>query len=161
MRNHKVIDEFSTLVNPLCKIPRFITKLTGIDDDMVKDAPNARKAIPLFTNFLDDDPFVAHNAWFDYGFLNANSMKYDDKSLTNDVICTCKLARRLLPELPSKKLGYVCDHLDIKNERAHRAMGDARATAMVFSRFMKMLDEKGINKHEDMMKVVNNRIKIS
>jgi len=155
-----VIDEFSTLVNPQYKIPRFITKLTGIDDEMVKDAPKASKSIPLFTNFLDDDPFVAHNAWFDYGFLNANSMKYEDRALTNDVICTCKLARRLLPDLPSKKLGCVCDHFNIKNERAHRAMGDAKATAMVLSKFMKMLDERGIKKHEELLGVVNNRIKL-
>jgi DNA polymerase III subunit alpha, Gram-positive type len=151
-RDNKIREEFTTLVNPQCHIPLFITNLTGITDSMVRNAPHIQKVIPQFIDFLGDRTFVAHNAWFDYKFLNHNSMKYISKNLENPVLCTCKLARRLLPELYSKRLGVVSKHLGIKNIKAHRARGDALATTQILDRFLSMLEEKGIKEHEDILR---------
>tara|TARA_Y100000310_G_C20677445_1_gene813908 strand:- start:254 stop:832 length:579 start_codon:yes stop_codon:yes gene_type:complete len=135
-QNGEIIDEFNTLINPETKIPKFITKLTGINNEMVKDSPKIHEVINDFHDFTKDSHFVAHNATFDYNFLNHNLKQHTQKELTNNIICTCKLARRLLPELPNKKLGTVCEHLDIGNYQAHRARGDAIATTFVFKEFL-------------------------
>ncbi|MFH1316805.1 MAG: exonuclease domain-containing protein [Candidatus Woesearchaeota archaeon] len=160
MRNHKKIDEFCTLVNPKVDIPRFITRLTGIDNELVQDAPKIDKVIPHFNEFLSDHPFVAHNAWFDYSFLDHATRKNLKTYLTNDVICTCKLARRLLPDLPRKNMAYVCSHFNITNKKAHRAMGDATATSKILSRFIRMLEERGLKEYEDILDVQARRRRI-
>ena len=143
-RKGKKIEEFQSLVNPEMHIPSFITRLTGIDDEMVKDANTIDKVMPGFLDFLGDSVMVAHCATFDYGFLNHNAEKCMSVSIRNEKLCTRKLANRLLQDLPSKKLSHVCNHFDIINEQAHRAMGDVKATAQVFSKFLDMLDEKGV-----------------
>lgn len=151
MRDGMVTNEFHTLVNPETRIPSFITKLTGIDDAMVKDAPTAREAVPEFARFLGDDVFVAHNATFDFGFLSSSAAERNI-ILSNDRLCTRRLANRLLPDLPSKRLGMICQHFNIENERAHRALGDARATALVLNNFLGMLRERGITEREELLR---------
>jgi DNA polymerase-3 subunit alpha (Gram-positive type) len=143
LRGGVVRNEFHTLVNPGVPIPSFITRLTGITNAMVKDAPPVDEAVPKFVRFLGDDVFVAHNAAFDYGFLQHNAQR-NKLLIKNDVLCTRRLATRLLPELPSKRLGALCTHFDITNEQAHRAMADAHATAHVLTRFSQLLKERGI-----------------
>ncbi len=155
---NNIKDEFSTLVNPETSIPRFITRLTGIDDDMVKDAPTIDEAILDFYSFLGNSTFVAHNATFDYKFLDHALKKSHDKNMQNISICTCKLARRLLPGLPSKRLSALCEHFNIINEKAHRAMGDTRATTQIFGNFLDMLKEKDINAIEDILKFQKSKI---
>ncbi|MCK5282885.1 MAG: 3'-5' exonuclease [Nanoarchaeota archaeon] len=156
--NGKVRKEFSTLINPEVSIPRFITRLTGINDEMVKDAPKIEEIISKFHYFLKDSAFVAHNAGFDYKFLNHASEIHNNKSLNNHKICTCRLARRLLPELPSKRLSSICEHFKIKNDSAHRAMGDAAATARIFHNFLSMMKEKDITDIEDILKFQKSKI---
>jgi DNA polymerase-3 subunit alpha (Gram-positive type) len=156
--NGKIKEEFTTLVNPQHHIPIFITHLTGITDSMVKDAPVINEVIPQFIDFLGERTFVGHNAGFDYKFLNHNSMKYLSRSIDNPLLCTCKLARRLLPELYSKRLGIVSKHLGIENINAHRARGDALATAQVLERFLMMLEEKGIREHEEIIKFQKTKV---
>ncbi|MBT4446642.1 hypothetical protein HOA92_06760 [archaeon] len=132
IQNGQIVEEFQSLVNPETSIPRFITKLTGIDNEMVKDAPNIQQVLPSFINFLKDDTFVAHNATFDFGFLEHNCLKHHNHKLENTKLCTRKLANRLFPQLPRKRLGDLCNHLEIHNSAAHRAMGDVKATVGVF-----------------------------
>jgi DNA polymerase-3 subunit epsilon len=79
-------------------------------------------------------------------------MKYAGRNLENPVLCTCRLARRLLPELYSKRLGVVSRHLGIRNIKAHRARGDALATTQVLDRFLSMLEEKGIKEHDEIIR---------
>ena len=140
-QNGKIIDEFTTLINPETKIPRFITKLTGINNEMVKDAPKIHEIIQDFHDFTKDSHFVAHNATFDFNFLNHATKTHLDQELNNTIICTCKLARRLLPELSNKKLGTVCEHFEINNEQAHRARGDALATTQILSKFLDQAED--------------------
>jgi len=151
LRKGVVTNEFQTLVNPETHIPSFITKLTGIDDTMVRDAPPIHEVIPRFHRFLGDDVFVAHNATFDYGFLSKNAAERDIV-LTNERLCTRKLANRLVPELPSKRLGALCQHFNVINEAQHRALGDARATAVVLNNFLDLLKTRGIIEREELLR---------
>lgn len=151
-KNHKPVEEFNTLINPEVKIPSFITKLTGIDDEMVKNEKKISEILPDFHNFIEDLPIIAHNASFDYGFLNYNSEKHLGKSLENPKLCTVKLARRLYPDLPSRKLSFLCEMFEIENKDAHRAMSDTKATATLFSHFHNELFSRGIIRKEDVIK---------
>ncbi|MFH1276431.1 MAG: 3'-5' exonuclease [Candidatus Woesearchaeota archaeon] len=150
--NNEIVDTYQTLINPQTRIPPFITKLTGINNQMVKDAPLINDALPSFIKFLGKDIFVAHNATFDYGFLEHNLMFHNKHQLLNPKICTRKLANRLFPELPRKRLGDLCDHLRIKNTQAHRAMGDVLATTQVFNNMMEILNSQGITEIKDVLK---------
>ncbi len=147
LRDKKIINRYQSLVNPECHIPSFITRLTGIDDEMVEDAPCIHEVLHNFLNFLGDDPIVAHNATFDYGFLNHNSYLHLHKELFNDKICTRKLANRALPDLPSKKLSHLCDFFSVENPQAHRAMSDAMSTSKIFLELLNILDKHKINEY--------------
>ena len=144
----KIIEEYQTLVNPETRIPRFITRLTGIDNEMVKNAPKINKVLPSFIEFLGQDIFVAHNVTFDYGFIEQNLKRYHDYNIKNEKLCTRKLANRMHPEMPSKRLADLCQKYSIQNEQAHRALGDVRATAEIFSKMKTKLEEKGIKENE-------------
>jgi len=140
----KIVKKFQTLINPQTNIPSFITHLTGITNDMVQDAPTIDQALPWFFDFLQDHILVAHNATFDYGFLNHNGIVHLDMLIENHTLCTRKLANRLVPELPSKRLECLCQHFNVTNERAHRAMGDVMATVKIFEQFLDILKKKWI-----------------
>lgn len=152
VNKNKIVDEFNTLVNPCQHIPQFITRLTGISNEMVAEAPKINKVMPHFLNFLQDDVIIAHNATFDHGFITENAARHANTSFVNQKVCTRKLATRLLPELPSKKLGCVCEHFNIENQSAHRAMGDTIATAEVFSNFLSILNKAEIKTKEEILK---------
>src|SRR3989338_2495377 len=152
IRNNQIVDRYQTLVNPQVHIPSFITRLTGINNAMVKDAPTIKTALPSFQEFLADDIFVAHNATFDYGFLDHNFKRYHNSNLLNTRLCTRKLAHRLFPQLPRKRLQDLCEHLHIRNSQAHRAMGDVLATSKVFTTMLDILGEKGITEIDDILK---------
>ena len=158
IKNHKVIDEFQSLINPRCHIPSFITNLTGISDEMVKYSPTIDKIISHFNDFLGNDVFIAHNATFDFNFLEHNSLKHTRQGLNNQVLCTKRLANRLLPELPSKRLGLICEHLNIENKQAHRAMSDVLATVDVFNHFHKLMKKKDITDIDAMLKFQSSKI---
>ena len=145
VRNGCIVREFESLINPGVPIPGFITRLTGISDDMVADAPSIDGVLPAFRKFLGKDIFVAHNASFDHRFLNHNFQKFFRGSLSNDTLCTKLLANRLLPDLESKKLGVICDYLNIQNSGAHRALGDVRATVSVLNHFCGELKKRDLS----------------
>ena len=127
----EVVDSFVSLVNPECHIPYFITKLTGIDNEMVADAPKfyeiAKKVVEITTNTA----FVAHNVSFDYRFVQQEYLRlgYEYKRKT---MCTVKLSRKYLPGHPSYSLGKLCQDLNIVIDGRHRAGGDALATVKLF-----------------------------
>lgn len=159
IRNGKTINQFQTLVNPGIHIPSFITRLTGIDDKMVKDAPSIKEVLPDFLKFLGENIMVAHNATFDYGFLNHNAERHLNIRLKNEKVCTRRLANRLLPDLPSKKLGTLCEYMQVKNKQAHRALSDAKATAELFNKMITLLKLAEVNTKSDIIHFQNSRIK--
>ena len=137
----KVVDEFQTLINPCREIPYNITKLTGITDDMVADAPQFFDVAAKIESFTKDCVFVAHNVNFDYGFIRAEferiGLTYRRKKL-----CTVRLSRKLLPGKFSYSLGKLCASENIVLNDRHRAAGDAKATAILFGRLLK-IDKEG------------------
>ena len=140
----KIIERFSTFVNPQRPISAEITKLTGITDDMVKDAPTIENVLPEFLKFCEDTVLVAHNASFDTGFIRIAAERAGLGELHHTIVDTLELARALLPELNKHKLDIVCEHLGVTLNGHHRAVNDAEATAEVFIKFLDMLAEKKI-----------------
>lgn len=145
----KIIDRFSTFVNPERPIPAEITKLTGITNEMVADAPVITEILPKFLEFCQDAVLVAHNANFDTGFIRLNAERKCGIEVKNTVLDTLELSRALLPELKKHKLDIVCEQLGVSLEGHHRAVNDAEATAEVFLKFIDMLLEKEIYKVDD------------
>ena len=128
MRNHKIIDEWHSLIDPACRIPGFITSLTGIDNSMVKDAPRFADVADDFLEFMTGSVFVAHNVNFDYGFI-AKEFERIDQKFRFPKFCTCAGMRRHHPGHASYSLGTLCQNLGIEMDRHHRALSDARASA--------------------------------
>ncbi len=142
VRDGILVDEFSTLINPLVSISNFITDLTGIDNLMVRDAPTAREIMPDVAEFLQGSVFVAHNAAFDWGFVSHAARRERGIELENPQLCTVKLSRKILPMLGSKSLGPVAQFLDVTIPQRHRASGDAYATALILIKFISFLRKK-------------------
>ncbi|NVO21268.1 MAG: GIY-YIG nuclease family protein [Bacteroidetes bacterium] len=131
----KITDEYSTLVNPEKRIPPFVSRLTGITDEMVQDAPKFFEVARKIVELTQDCVFVAHNAIFDYGFLRQEFQRLGYK-YHRPTLCTVKLSRKLLPGFNSYSLGNLCQSLDINIENRHRAAGDALATVKVFEKLI-------------------------
>jgi DNA polymerase-3 subunit alpha (Gram-positive type) len=144
IKGQELKEVFSSLIRPKNPIPPEITRLTGIDDEMVKDSPNAREVLSKFSDFIDHAILIAHNADFDIPFIKLHLKQSTDKDLNNDVVCTVKIARFLLPDLANHKLHTVASRFGFKVENRHRAMGDAELTYQIWTKFIPLLQEKGI-----------------
>ncbi|PLX12625.1 MAG: exonuclease [Marinilabiliales bacterium] len=127
----KVVKEFVSLINPERAIPPFITRLTGISNDMVADAPRFFEVAKDIVELTEDCIFVAHNASFDYGFVK-EEFKRLGYNYKKECLCTVKTSRKLIPGKASYSLGKLCDELGIQIEDRHRAAGDALATVKLF-----------------------------
>ena len=143
LRNGEVIDRYSSLVNPQIPIPGFITKLTGITDAMVKEAPTIETVLPEFLKFSKGCALVAHNASFDIGFIR-HYLHRIGVELNNPIIDTLELSRQMFPELRRHKLNIVAKHLGIELKNHHRAVDDATACAGILKKCIKVFKEKGI-----------------
>jgi len=131
VENGRLGEEFHTLVNPGRRVPAFITRMTGITDDMLRDQPRIDMVFPQLHAFLGSAVLVAHNADFDLSFLNFDSRRLLSAPLFNPSLCTLRLARRLLPGLRSRSLDAVAANLGVSCPDRHRALGDARSTAEI------------------------------
>ena len=132
----KVIDEFTSLVNPESLIPDYITALTGIDNEMVSDAPLFNEIAEKVLEITEDAIFVAHNVNFDYNVISAE-FKRIGVTFKRKKLCTVRLSRKLLPGLKSYSLGKLCNSLNINLTNRHRARGDAEATVILFELLLK------------------------
>ena len=139
----RIVDKFSSFVNPDVPIPFEIEKLTGINDNMVLDAPKIDRVLPEFLEFCRGAVMVAHNAGFDISFIKENA-RQQGLEFNPTVLDTVSLARVLLPNLNRFKLDTVAKELKINLANHHRAVDDAGATAEIFVRFIKMLKERDI-----------------
>lgn len=123
----RIVDEFSTLINPEQPIPYMITRLTGITNEMVAGAPRFFEVARKIVEMTEGATFVGHNAAFDYNFIR-HEFKRLGYNYRKPTICTVKMSRKLLPGKQSYSLGKLCQELGIKIENRHRAAGDALAT---------------------------------
>lgn len=131
----EVVDRWETLVNPQKEIPFAIFALTGITNEMVRGAPIFDDISEKVLEMLTDRVFVAHNVNFDYSFVR-HQLEQAGFRWTARKLCTVRAARKIKPGLPSYSLGRLCNSLGIPLENAHRAGGDAAATAILFSRLL-------------------------
>ena len=140
----KIIDEFTSLVNPEQAIPYFITNLTGITEAMVRTAPKFYEIAKKVAEITKDAIFVAHNVNFDYNIIRDEfkSLGFDFK---RKKLCTVRLSRKIIPGLSSYSLGNICTAEGIEIAARHRAKGDAEATVELFSRLLKRDDNFTIN----------------
>ena len=140
----KIIDEFTSLVNPEQAIPYFITNLTGITEAMVRTAPKFYEIAKKIAEITKDAIFVAHNVNFDYNIIRDEfkSLGFDFK---RKKLCTVRLSRKIIPGLSSYSLGNICTAEGIEIAARHRAKGDAEATVELFSRLLKRDDNFTIN----------------
>lgn len=131
----KVVDEYESLVNPECNIPHSITRLTGINDYMVQDAPKFYEIAKRIIELTTDCVFVAHNVNFDYNVIHK---EFADLGFPfrRKKLCTVRLSRKLIPGLPSYSLGKLCTSVGIPLNDRHRAMGDTRATTILFEKLL-------------------------
>jgi len=133
---------YESLVNPGRPIPYYITTMTGISDETVRGAPSFEKIADDLLQVLSGRVFTAHNARFDWGFVDAEVKRARGLALVGSRMCTVKLARALLPELPSRGLDSLQEYFNIPNEARHRARGDALATADLLTRLLEMARER-------------------
>jgi len=133
----KIVDEFQSLVNPERIIPSNITRLTGISNEMVRDAPKFWEIAREVVLMTQDKTFVAHNVNFDYRFVRKEFAELG-YSFKRPKQCTVQLSRKLMPGRSSYSLGNICRDLGFENESRHRAYGDAKATALLFAHLMQL-----------------------
>lgn len=141
----RITDSYSSLVNPDRRIPSLITALTGIDDAMVRSAPRFYEIAPRLVDALEGRVFVAHNAAFDWRFVCAELQRCMGRELAGRQLCTVRLARKLLPQLPSRSLDSLALFFGLEIESRHRALDDAVATAQLLTRMMGMLQDRGVS----------------
>ncbi len=132
----KVVDEFSTLVNPEQPIPYMITRLTGISNEMVAGAPHFYEVARKIVEMTEGATLVGHNVAFDYTFIR-HEFRRLGYNYRRPTICTVKLSRKLLPGMTSYSLGKLCRQLGIEIQNRHRAAGDALATTRLFELLLK------------------------
>ncbi len=143
IKNGEIIDEFSTFVNPQKFISEKITELTSITNDMVSDAPIIDSVMPKFYEFCKDSILVAHNIDFDMSFIRRNGRKFGIE-FSNALLDTIDMCKFLFPELKRYKLNVVAKHLGVSLENHHRAVDDARATAMILVKCLERLKNREI-----------------
>jgi DNA polymerase-3 subunit epsilon len=150
VKNGVATTTFETLINPDRPIPPMISALTNITSSMVRNAPRFRDVCDQLVAALEGHIFVAHNATFDWRFINAEIERTTRQRMHGRTLCTVRMAKKLAPQIRRKNLDAVAYHYGIEIVGRHRAGGDARATAEVLLRLLKAADENEIETFADL-----------
>jgi DNA polymerase-3 subunit epsilon len=146
VRSGKIIGEFQSLLDPGVPLPRFITMLTGISDEMLKGAPKFSEIVNAWLDFAGDSVLVAHNSKFDLALLNREIGRvFPGARMRNAELCTVRLARRLLRSVDSHNLDALAEYFGLEIAQRHRAGSDARATAELLLRLLAQLESEGVH----------------
>jgi DNA polymerase-3 subunit epsilon len=141
----RVLEEFSTFINPGVPLPRFITALTGITDEMVEDAPTFAQVSDRLEELFEGAIFVAHNVSFDHSFIRAEfaaiGINWNPPRL-----CTMRLARKAFPGQTSYGLNAICNWMGLINAQAHRALSDARVAFEILERALPLVEVADLKK---------------
>lgn len=157
-RGGERIGSFKALVDPRRPIPPYIAHLTGIDDRLVSGEPAIEQVLPAFLEFFRGSVFVAHNAGFDFGFLNANCDVLDYPALPGPPLCTARLARRVVwPDVPNVRLATLANYFRTRAKPTHRALDDAEACAEVLHGLLDLGRRLGILTMGDLAEAVRAR----
>jgi DNA polymerase-3 subunit epsilon len=152
-----VVEKFTTLVNPECNISPYFTSLTGINNEMVADAPRFHEIAGKIIEMTEGCIFVAHNVGFDYNFIREEfaSLGYTYK---RETLCTVRLSRKLIPGKMSYSLGHLCAALGIEIFGRHRAEGDAVATAQLFDLLIQLKSQHASYKNMGVEQIMTRRV---
>jgi len=151
VKGGEIIERFERFANPHRPLSATIIELTGITDDMLKDAPEAEEVIRDFKEWVGDHTLVAHNASFDIGFINvAYKRLLNSEKVQNPVIDTLELGRFLYPEFKNHRLNTLCKKFDIELTQHHRAIYDTEATGYLLVKMLKDAAEKNIMYHDQL-----------
>lgn len=155
----KITDTFSSYINPGRQIPYFITKLTGITNRDVENAPFFDEVFNRMKEFIGDAVLIAHNLSFDNSFLKNECRNAELEIPPNKAVCTLRLARKIYPQLQSKSLGNLTKSLRIRHRDVHRGLGDSMATAKILLRmFPTLREEHNIDTIEDLVSFQNHPV---
>ena len=138
LENGKIVDEYQTLINPEQHIRKSSIAIHGITEDMVKDAPTEAEALPKILDFIGDYPLVAHNAIFDYSFLNEAKMRVMGTPLENTRIDSQAMFKEIAPELESHGLEALTQRFNVELNNHHRAMADTMGLALAYPKLKKL-----------------------
>ena len=157
IKDGEIIEKYDELINPGRKLPQKIIDVTNITDDMLKDKDNEENAVKRFIEWFGDLPMVAHNAKFDVSFLEMAYKKYDLGEFTNPVIDTLELSRTLDNNYARHSLSALVKRYNVPwdEEAHHRGDYDAEGTALVFHKMLKKLDDRNIEKMDELSKLVS------
>jgi DNA polymerase-3 subunit epsilon len=150
VKGGEIVDVYETLINPQRSIPPFVTQLTNITWDMVRNAPTFDRVAPEVMRVLEGNVFVAHNATFDWRFITAEVSRCTGRQLRGRRLCTVRIARKVLPQLSRRSLDYVARYYGVEIRNRHRAGGDALATAKCLLRMMSDLADRGCDTWGDL-----------
>lgn len=150
LKGTRIVDTFSSFVNPKKIIPKKISELTHITQDMVDNAPTIEDVLPKFLEFAKYAVMVAHNSAFDMGFIRRDAKKYMGIDYKPPVIDTLQMARDLYPDLKGYNLDRLNKTFKLSLENHHRAIDDAQSTAKLFIMFLEKYIENGVVNVEDM-----------
>lgn len=142
LENGKITDEFQTLINPKQHIRKSSMAIHGISEEMVKDAPTEAEILPQILEFIGDYPIVAHNAIFDYSFLNEACLRNYDKELLNPRIDTQQMFKEVFPDLESHGLEALTEKFNVEFKKHHRAMADTMGLALSYPKLKKLYFQK-------------------
>jgi DNA polymerase III epsilon subunit family exonuclease len=154
IENLRIVERFSSLIDPGMAVPARIARLTGIDDALVEDAPGPDVVLPAFRRWLEATPeaaFVAHNASFDARFVRSALVEQGLEPLDAPVLCTLRLGRRLVPQLRRYDLDSLSAHFGISNKARHRALGDAESTARLLLDLLGLARLTGLETLSDLL----------
>ena len=132
LENGKIKDEFQTLINPQQHIRKSSIAIHGITQEMVADAPTESEAIPKILEFMGDYPMVAHNAIFDYSFINEAAKRVTGHGINNERIDTQQMFKEVFPDLESHGLNALTEKFKVDLTNRHRAMGDTMGLALAY-----------------------------
>jgi DNA polymerase III epsilon subunit family exonuclease len=142
IENGKIKDEFQTLINPEQHIRKSSIAIHGITPEMVKDAPTEAEAMPKIIDFIQDYPIVAHNAIFDYSFLNEASKRVFGKEINNPRIDSQQMFKEIYPDLESHGLEALTEKFQVELNNHHRAMADTMGLALAYPKLKKLYLQK-------------------
>ena len=152
-----VVEKFTTLINPECNISPFFIGVSGITNDMVRNAPKFHEVAKKILELTEECVFVAHNVGFDYGFIKDEfaALGYTYK---RETLCTVRLSRKLIPDRISYSLGHLCAALGIEINGRHRAEGDAVATVQLFELLLQLKSQHPQYKNMGVTEIMARRI---
>lgn len=138
LENGKITDEYQTLINPQQHIRKSSMAIHGITEEMVKDAPTEEEAMPEILKFIGNYPIVAHNAIFDYSFLNEAKLRVTGEKLENPHIDTQAMFKEIAPDLESHGLEALTERFNVELNNHHRAMADTMGLALAYPKLKKL-----------------------